>query len=94
MLKPQYLYMPSTYEDLILTCAWCGEYTQVQKCLELAEEDMKSWPERIFTEDGGLNKWLRAVEDKTRDRDRLITISNQQCIDLKADHLPVRRILI
>jgi hypothetical protein len=86
-------YLPQTYEDMILVSAWCGNSIQVQKGIELAESHMKQWPEQILTRIGGLEAWLKSVDEKAKDRENLIATSNQQSIELKVDQLPMRKIL-
>ena len=86
-------FLPLTYEDMILVSAWCGNLVEVQKGLELAESHMKRWPEQILTRIGGLEVWLKSVEEKAKHRENLIATSNQQSIELKADQLPIRKII-
>ena len=89
-----YPFLPSTYEDMILVSAWCGDYSQVNKGLVLAESQMRLWPEHVLSRIGGLDTWLESVECKTKNRENLIVTSNRQSIELNVQDLPVRNIIV
>ncbi len=86
-------FLPQTFEDLILVSAWCGSSVEVQKGLELAKSHMKSWPEPVLTGIGGLEAWLKQVEQKAKDKEKLLNVCEQQSVELKVDRLPTRAIL-
>lgn len=84
--------LPYIFEDIVLLSAWCEDKERINKGLQLAEANMRGWPEHILNRLGGLDNWLISLKNNAENRGELISILENQIAELKVDNLPIRRL--
>lgn len=84
----------SLVEDPALIAAWAGQEKKAQELLEWGYKEFATWSENSHQRRGGLENWLKSMQERISDPARLREIAEEQAVFHKVDHIPQEELII
>lgn len=81
-------YEPNIHQDFALSLGWYGRSEGVERVLQEAAARMRSWPEPVLKQMGGLENWLDTTRTTALATDRLRATAQSEIAVHKLGSLP------
>lgn len=81
-------------QDPALIAAWAGQEKLAKECLDWGYKEFATWPERSHERRGGLEVWLKGMQEKISSPEKLRAIAEEQAIFHKVDHIPMEELIV
>lgn len=81
------------YEDMALLCAWCGDGGRASGVIADGFTALGEWPREIIKQIGGREAWRDRMSGAIADRDRLLSMVDEQVRALGLEAIPAPAML-